>query len=136
MTQELFVTLIVCLMAPIHAVISATAVAGVAGFKWGLSNRVSEPELPHWAIRLKRAHANLIENIPSFIGIVLIAHVLNVNNEITVISAWAFCVARILFSIVYVTGLTFLYIRTVLYFSSLGALAAIAWQVLSTNLLV
>lgn len=130
MTEEIKAMLLICVFTPLLAITSATANALVAGFKWGLGNRVEEPNFPHWAIRLKKSHINLLENVGIFIGIVLTAHVLNVHDEYTVMGAWGFVLARLLFSVVYTLGLTFLYIRTLLYFSSLCAMGIIVWRIL------
>lgn len=130
MTPELLSVLILCVLAPIHAVMSGTSVALFMGFKWGLGNRVSEPEIPHWVIRMKRAHKNLMENIPSFIGLVLLAHVLDVGNDITIWASCIFTASRILYAFVYILGITFLYMRTILYFISISTMFLIAWQIL------
>jgi uncharacterized MAPEG superfamily protein len=116
----------------LEAVTSGTLNALLAGFGWGLGNRDSEPQLPPWALRLKRAHANLLENLPSFLGVVLIAHVLQVHDQATVLAAWGFVAARLAFAVVYTLGLTFLYLRTLLYFASLCAIGVIAWRILAT----
>lgn len=131
MTPELLAALLMCLFAPVHGLVSATAVALIAGIQWGLGNRHSEPVLPDWAVRFKRSHANLIENLPSFLGVVLIAHLLHINGPVTALSAWIFVGARLLYVAVYTAGITFLALRTVLYYVSLGAMGTIAWKVLS-----
>ena len=128
MTQELLALLLICLLAPIQAVTSATLSACIAGFSWGLGNRVTEPVFPHWVVRLKRSHANLLENLPSFIGVVLIAHLVGAHDDYTVYAAWAFVVLRVAFAVIYTLGITFLSLRTLAYFCSLGAIAVIAWR--------
>ena len=129
MTEEIKAMLLMCAFTPLLAIISATANALIVGLKWGLGNRIEEPDFPHWAVRLKRSHINLLENIGIFIGVVLTAHVLNVHDKYTVIGAWGFVLARVLFSVVYTFGMTFLYIRTLLYFSSLFSLGIIIWRI-------
>ena len=39
--------------------------------------------LPEWANRAQRAHLNLIENLPSFAALVLIAHLTGTSTETT-----------------------------------------------------
>jgi len=134
MRQELLAALRMCLFAPLNAIVAATANAMAAGFEWGLGNRHVPPDLPHWAIRLGRTHANLLESLPSFVGIVLIAQVLAVHDEVTVLAAWSFLAARVLFAFVYALGITFLYLRTALFFTSVFAMAAIAWRVFAALL--
>jgi uncharacterized MAPEG superfamily protein len=132
MSQELLAALLMCLLAPLHAIVAATANAMIAGFKWGLGNRHTRPDLPHWAVRLSRAHANLLENLPSFVGIVLIGQVAAVHDQVTVSAAWLFLASRVLFVFVYAFGITFLYLRTVLFFTSVIAMGAIAWRVFAS----
>lgn len=130
MTEEIKALLFMCVFTPLLALTSATVNACIGGFAWGLGNRITEPEFPHWAVRLKRSHANLLENVGIFIGVVLIAQVLNVHDEYTVMAAWAFVIARVLYSVVYTLGVTFLCPRTLLYFGSLGALGTIVWRII------
>lgn len=130
MTTELQALLLICVFTPLLAITSATANAFIAGFGWGLGNRIQEPDFPHWAVRLKKSHANLLENIGVFIGVVLIAHVLNVHDKYTAAGAWGFVLARLLFPVVYTMGVTFLYIRTLLYFASLLCVGLIVWRIL------
>ena len=132
MRQELLAALLMCLLAPLNAIVAATANAMAAGFAWGLGNRHAQPDLPYWAIRLGRTHANLLESLPSFVGIVLIAQVLAVHDQVTVFAAWLFLASRVLFAFVYALGITFLYLRTMLFFTSVIAMGAIAWRVLET----
>ena len=134
MTQELLALLTLCILAPVQALLSATANAWVAGLPWGLGNRMTEPVFPDWAVRLKRAHLNLLENIGVFIGVVLIAHVLHVHDVFTVAAAWFFVLARVLFAGVYTLGITFLYVRTLIFFSSLAAIGVIVGRILAQSL--
>lgn len=136
MTLELMAALVICLLAPLNAIISATANGFIMGFGWGLGNREQSPTLPHWATRLARSHANLMENLPSFVGVVLIAHVLQVNDQYTELSAWGFVIARILFTVTYTLGITLGFVRTLLYFASLAFLTTIAVRVALSTLVV
>lgn len=131
MTSELQALLFLCLFAPAQAIVSATLIGNIAGFAWGLGNRHSEPVLPDWAVRLKRSHANLMENLPSFVGLVLIAHVLHGHDATIAEAAWTFVVARVVFAVLYTAGVTFLYARTMIFFVSIGALVTMAWRMIA-----
>jgi uncharacterized MAPEG superfamily protein len=133
MTQELLAAVALCLFAPAQAVTGATLNAAIAGFGWGLGNRQTQPDLPHWAIRLQRSHANLVENLASFLGLVVVADLLHVSNPWTVGAAWTFVACRLLFVPIYALGITVLRLRTLLYFVSLGALAVLGAQILATS---
>jgi uncharacterized MAPEG superfamily protein len=129
MTVELLAALFIALMIPANAAISGTINAMFAGFGWGLGNRASEPALPAWALRLQRAYMNLLETAPAFLVIVLIAHLMEVSNAATIIGAWVFVFARIVFLFLYTAGVTFLALRTITWFIALGGLVAIACQI-------
>jgi uncharacterized membrane protein YecN with MAPEG domain len=54
-----------------------------------------EEEMPVWARRLKRAHYNLVENIPLFAVAVLAGELLNVHTGVTAACAVIFFWARV-----------------------------------------
>lgn len=126
LTPELLAVLTLCLLAPLNAIASAAVNSVIMGLDWGLGNRTIDATLPNWAVRLQRSHRNLLENLPSFLGVVLIAHVTGANDIVTSIGAWVFVALRVAFALVYTLGITRWALRTVLYYLSLGALAAIA----------
>jgi len=132
MTIELYTALFMALFALLLAIASATsATLATGGFAWGLSNRHTDPVLPNWIIRFKRSHANTMENLPSFLGVVLIAHFMSVNDTITALAAAVFVVARVIFVVVYTAGITFMSLRTTSYFVGVGATFAIAWRIIA-----
>ena len=122
--------LLLSLLAPANAVISATANGFSAGLAWGLGNRMEPAVLPPWAIRLQRSHANLMENLPSFLGVTLVAALNGTESHLAVCAAWAFVMLRVAFAVTYTVGITVLRIRTLVYFASLGALIVIALPML------
>ena len=56
---------------------------------------IPEKPLPTWARRAKRAHLNLVENLPVFATAVIVAHLAGAANETTAMAAatffWAGC---------------------------------------------
>jgi uncharacterized MAPEG superfamily protein len=54
-----------------------------------------EAEMPEWAARLKRAHYNLVENIPLFAIAVLAGELLSVHTRTTAACAMIFYWARV-----------------------------------------
>ena len=67
-----------CVMVPFVYVGGLGQVPG--GLAWGFGNRDKPLELPPWAARAKRAHANLVENLAPFAVLVLVAHVAGKGN--------------------------------------------------------
>ena len=62
---------------------------------------------PDWAKRAKQAHYNAIENLAPFAALVIVAHLTNVNNEVTETSALAFFWFRVAHYILYMLGAPF-----------------------------
>ena len=59
-----------------------------------LSYRSDVPD-PEWAIRLKKAHYNAIENLAPFAALVVVAHLAGVSNGMTTTGAALYFWARI-----------------------------------------
>ena len=74
---------------------------------------------------MKRAQ-NLVENLPVFAVIVLIAHVAGISNPTTVLGAQVFFWARIVMAIGHIGGIPGL--RSVAYFVSIAGLIMILLQ--------
>ena len=85
---------------------------------WGLVDTVgypdSPPDVPVWSARIKKAHANLVENLLPFGVLVLVAHVGGMANESTALDATLFFWSRVAHAIVYTVGIPWL--RTVAFF--------------------
>ena len=86
--------------------------------------------LPDWATRLKKAHANAIENLPIFAIAVLVAHAVGVSNDITVLAAQTYLVARVLHAIGYTTNLPLA--RTLTFAAGWAATFAIFWEIFAS----
>ncbi len=87
------------------------------------------PEQPLWAARAQRAHLNLVETLPSFIGVVFAASVLGGATASATIATWAgvFFWSRVAHAIVYIGGVPFL--RTPVYLVSWAAVLMIGWHI-------
>lgn len=79
---------------------------------WGLVDAVgypaSPPELPAWARRATRVHANMVENLAPFAALVLVAHVAGLANETTALGAVIFFWARVVHAVVFTLGIPWL----------------------------
>lgn len=84
--------------------------------------------LPAWANRAQRAHFNLLENLPSFAALILIAHATEANTTTTALAAAVFFWARILQTIVHIMGVP--YVRTAAFFVGIVAQLTIASEIL------
>lgn len=130
MTTDLYVLLGLGLIAFVLQMLPGTArFAQPGGMAWGVGNRDDAPPLPAWAARTQRAHANLLENLPHYVVVVLVAHVSGHANATTALASLVYLGARIAHAIVYALGIT--YVRTVAFYVGLAAEIAIASQIFS-----
>ena len=79
---------------------------------WGLVNAVgypsNPPELPAWARRATRVHANMVENLAPFAALVLAAQAAGLANETTALGAAIFFWARVVHAVVFTLGIPWL----------------------------
>lgn len=107
MTTELwmlFWSAVLCLLAPNLYIVGLTQAPG--GLEWGLGNRdaAMKGEAP-WALRARRAHSNLVENLLVFAILVVIAQLAGKTNAWTALGARLFFWGRIAHLVTYVAGL-------------------------------
>lgn len=97
-------------------------------FAWGLLTFLNnypkgypatEPEVPLWAVRAKRAHLNMVETLPAFAVAVLLGASNPMTEDLVVGCAAAFFYARLVYALVYTLGIP--YLRTPTYLISWGA---------------
>lgn len=100
--------------------------------RWGVpvsvGNRAETPPLPEWAERAIRAHRNMLENLPHFAALVLVAAVCGAANEVTALGATVFFWARLSHAALYIAGVPWL--RTLAFFSGLTGEGLILAQIL------
>lgn len=104
MTTDLFMLMLAGLLA------FAQIMPITAGYfmYWGpkviFSNRDNLPPLPGWVNRASQAHRNLLENLPIFAILVIVAHLSGLSNEMTALGAMIFVGARVLYAMAYIAG--------------------------------
>ena len=76
------------------------------GLEWGLGNRDAAIEFPAWVGRAERAHRNLLENLPPFAVLILVAVIARETNWLTAMAAVVFFFARVAHAVIYVAGTT------------------------------
>ena len=98
----------------------------------GVADAVGYPESPKpqspWAQRLKKAHANAVENLVVFAALVLIAQAVGVTNACVTTSAIAYFWARVVHALAYTFALP--WVRTLAFTVGFLAQVAVAWQIL------
>ena len=107
MTTDLWMLVwsaVLCMVIPYPGVVVLLQMPG--GPEWGFGNRDTVFEVPPWLARLRRAHANMVENLAPFACLVLVAHLAGKANAWTALGAEIFFVSRVLYAFVYTAGIT------------------------------
>jgi uncharacterized MAPEG superfamily protein len=87
------------------AVLGANAQLGLSTMA---GNRDTAIDLTGWAGRAQRAHRNMLESLPLFIALVLVAHVANRANAMTLLGAHLFFWGRLAHWLTYLAGIPWL----------------------------
>lgn len=108
-------------------------VASVGGMtQFPLPDLVGNREPPldgrGWVGRAQRAHRNMLESLPLFAALVLVAQAAGISNSTTILGAQLFFYARVAYAIVYVAGIPWL--RTIIWTVGLVGLLMILSQLL------
>jgi uncharacterized MAPEG superfamily protein len=77
-----------------------------------------------WADRARRAHLNAIENLAVFAPLVLVAAIVEVSTNATVLSAQIYVAARLVHYVIYAAGIPV--VRTIAFFVGACATLVIA----------
>ena len=92
-------------------------------------NRASPLDLADWHGRAERAYRNMLEFLPMFAVLVLVAHVAGAANATTALGAQLFLYARVVYAVVYLIGIP--YLRTAVWAVSAAGLVVMAGPLLS-----
>ncbi|MGO8916253.1 MAG: MAPEG family protein [Stellaceae bacterium] len=128
MTLELKLLLWSVVLAFVQMLVAATGANGQLGLATLAGNREGLPELTGWAGRARRAQLNMLENLPLFIALVLIAQIAGRTNAMTALGAQLFFWGRLAHAIIYVAGVPWL--RTLIWAVSVIGLILIFLQLL------
>jgi uncharacterized MAPEG superfamily protein len=112
--------------------LQALVAVGGASMQVGLAtlagNRETAVDLTGWAGRAQRAHRNMLESLPLFIALVLIAHIAGREHGMTLLGAHLFFWGRLAHWIIYLAGIPWL--RTLAWVVSVVGLILIFEQLL------
>jgi uncharacterized MAPEG superfamily protein len=100
--------------------------------KWGLLPAVGYPANPPaqspWAERLKRAHANAVENLAVFATLVLVANAMGITGGALATASMVYFWARVVHVLAYTFAVP--WVRTLAFTVGFLAQAAVALQIL------
>jgi uncharacterized MAPEG superfamily protein len=134
MTVELEALSVLAVLLLALAFIAAGGATATLGTKWATGNRDQDASVGGWVGRCTRAHRNLIENLLPFAAIVLVAHVAGVHNELTVLGAEIFLVARVAHAALYTAGIAAFSVRTIAHFAGIIGTLLIFSQLITQSL--
>ncbi len=126
MTIELKMLLWSVVLTFVQVLVASMGANQQAGLATLAGNREDMPELTSWAGRAQRAHRNMLENLPLFIALVLIAQLANRTNAMTALGAELFFWARLAQAVLYIAGVPWL--RTLAWLVSVVGLILIFLQ--------
>lgn len=126
MTTELTALVLAILLGFAHLFIAANASTHVRGIKWNTGPRDEQKQALYGVPgRLDRAFRNYLETFAFFAAAVLIAHLANRHNALTVYGAWLYLIARVIYLPLYAAGIA--YIRSLVWcFATVGILMILA----------
>ncbi|NCF61881.1 MAG: MAPEG family protein [Gammaproteobacteria bacterium] len=111
----------------LHILVAAVGADANNGIAWAVGNHDTQPELPGWVNRARRAQANMAENLLPFACLVLIAHVSGNVGFWSALGAQIFLVSRIAFWLLYLAGVKI--IRTIVYLIGVVGMGMVAFQI-------
>ena len=97
-------SVILTLVLMLIAVSGATLTVGLPKLA-GNREDIPPGDCPGWVGRAQRLHRNMLENLPLFAVLVLVATVAGKSDDITALGAQIFFWARIVHAVIYLVGL-------------------------------
>ncbi|MBX3504539.1 MAG: MAPEG family protein [Parvibaculum sp.] len=94
-------------------VMSANANVKAMGMPWGIGNRDQPATTTGWGGRARRAYLNHLENLLIYACFAIPLVMIGGSSSLSVLGAQIFIIARVLYAIIYVAGLTAGGIRTI-----------------------
>ena len=118
MSTELTLLVWSVVLGLVQIVIAATCSVGQRGLGWAASARDDvKPPLTGVGGRLDRARGNFLESFPLFLAVILMLHVLQRHDSMTVLGAELYFWSRLIYVPVYAAGIP--YLRTLIWAASI-----------------
>lgn len=128
MTPDLIYLTWAVVLTIVLVLIAATLAQLQVGLPTMAGTRENMPPLTGLAGRATRLHRNMLENLPLFAALVLIAAVAHRDNATTALGAAIFFWARIVHAVLYLAGVA--YLRTLCWAVSIVGLVMIVVQII------
>lgn len=132
MTPELFyliltALLVACLWIPYIVGVNMHNKQGIGP---AMTGAMDPSTFPLWVKRANRVHQNLVEQFAPFAAIIIILHLIEVSNPITVWTAAIFFYLRIAHAVIMWSGIK-LPLRPIIFTAAWIAILVLAWQALA-----
>jgi uncharacterized MAPEG superfamily protein len=108
MTPDLTIVVWAVALTFVEVVVAALGAQLQVGVGALAGNRDEVPPLSGFAGRAQRAHRNMLENLPLFIALVLVAQVAGRTNAMTLLGAQLFFWGRLAHWLIYLAGIPWL----------------------------
>jgi uncharacterized MAPEG superfamily protein len=108
MTADLTLLVFAVVMTFAQMLVAGMGANNQAGLGTMAGNRERLPEILGWPGRAARAHRNMMENLPLFAALVLIAHVAGRTNATSILGEHIFVWSRLVYAVVYTAGVPWL----------------------------
>lgn len=99
----------------------------------GIGDAVGYPEDPkplaHWAARMKKAHANAVENLVVFAALALAVEVAGAGNDVTALASMSYFWLRVVHFLAFTFAIP--WVRTLAFIAGFVCQVAIAWQLIA-----
>ena len=123
---ELTMLLWSTLLFVLHVAIAAVGTDANTGLGWAFGNRDTQPALPAWVDRSRRAQANMAENLLPFACFVILVQLAGKAGDLSALGAQLFLVARIAYLPLYLFGVKV--VRSLAYTVGLVGMIMVAVQ--------
>lgn len=118
MTTELTMLMWSVVLGLVQIALAATCSVGQRGLAWAASARDEiKPPLTGVGGRLDRARANFLETFPLFLAVIVMLHLLQRHDNMTVLGAEIYFWSRLVYVPVYAAGIP--YLRTLIWAASI-----------------
>ena len=128
MTPDLKILVWIVALTFVHVIVAGFGAQAQVGLQTLVGNREGMRSLDGFAGRAQRAHRNMLESLPLFIALVLIAQVAGRANAMTLLGCELFFWGRLAYLLIYLAGIPWL--RTAAWAVAVAGLILIFLQLL------
>jgi len=108
MTPDLKILVWIVALTFVHVIVAGFGAQAQVGLQTLVGNREGMRSLDGFAGRAQRAHRNMLESLPLFIALVLVAQVAGKADATTLLGAELFFWGRVAYLLIYLAGIPWL----------------------------